>query len=93
MKAKEPSATYYTEPKLNALRDRIKKNLDSINNPQDLEHLLALTERQNSPEESVLKLSSEIKSAIQEGLDDYNNGKFIAQKDLNKEFEEWMKEQ
>lgn len=92
MKAKEPSATYYSLPKLNALRNRIKKNIDAIDNPQDLERLLALTERNKETEETPLILSPEMEKELQKGIDDYNNGNYLTQEELNKELKEWIKE-
>lgn len=93
MKVKEPSSIYYTVPKINALRNRIKENLDAIDNPQDLENLLLLTEQKSLSEETVLKLTLEMRDALQEGIDDYEKGRYIVQKEVDKEFERWMKEQ
>lgn len=92
MKAKEPSATYYSLPKLNALRNHIKQNIDAIDNPLDLEHLLALTEKNKKMKETPLILSPEMEKELQKGIDDYNNGNYLTQEELNRELEEWIKE-
>lgn len=42
--------------------------------------------------ETPLILSTEMEKESQKGIEDYHNGNYLTQEELNKELEEWIKE-
>lgn len=45
------------------------------------------------PSPDCYVLSDWMKEELQKGIDDYNNGNYLTQEELNKELEEWIKEE
>lgn len=70
-----------------------KELIQRINSIQDRSFLNAIKTILDSKSQSeVLILSPEQKSEIQASIEDVENGKFISQSELDKEFEEWLNE-
>lgn len=53
---------------------------------------LTIIEKEMEAKETPLILSTEMEKELQKGIEDYHNGNYLTQEELNKELEEWIKE-
>ncbi|MBS1515011.1 MAG: hypothetical protein JSS63_08260 [Bacteroidetes bacterium] len=66
-----------------------KQLINSINNIEDIEYLEGLNQLVKDKDEIYI-LSKEQESAINEGLKDIEEGKYIPDEVLNKEINQWL---
>lgn len=63
--------------------------INSINNIQDIEYLKGLNQLVKDKDE-VYILSEEQEAAINEGLKDIEEGRYVTDEELNKEVNKWL---
>lgn len=53
---------------------------------------LTIIEKEMEAKETLLILGTEMEKELQKGIEDYHNGNYLTQEELNKELKEWIKE-
>jgi predicted transcriptional regulator len=70
------------------IKEKIAEKLKSTNDEVILEEVYRLLQEENS----IIKLSDDLKTAINEGWDDVKRGNVVSHEDLKNEIKKWLKE-
>jgi hypothetical protein len=70
------------------IKEKIAEKLKSTNDEVILEEVYRLLQEENS----IIKLSDGLKTAINEGWDDVKSGHVVSHEDLKNEIKKWLKE-
>jgi hypothetical protein len=73
------------------LKKRLIRKINDIDNNELLEEMYRMLETEEADME-IYKLSKNQKSAVEEAQDQIRNGKYLTDKQADKEIDEWLNE-